>query len=435
MKNLRANDRKQINDIVTYGGGALLAMAAMTIPWMMFQGGGVEFLSVDSPDRLKEALFGPEPWVVSCYNASETVQPYLNKAAVKLAKTDIKVGVVDCYSKTSSGKILAKRIGLKRSKYLAGGKKLFFTGNGRKLNEIGANTARTPESIFAWANPLAALKIYRPATTAQFVKQCLKKSTCLAVVSDEKLEGYDLQAIKDVAAAHRSVSFALVTSKQAELQNTDLKMEGAGPYVQTFFKPEKGAKTDDDKKINTQVLDYTGAFTAAALGDFLNTAAAAAATPVTRAVILKTKTDPEAAKKKAEAAKKKRARKKARDAARKAARKDKKPSPKPKARPAPRKKVSIQDEREARRKMDEEMSNMLVDNEPAEEEAAGSGADADADAFDDADEDDEADADDGEEMVMEEMGGDEDDEYDDEDAEEIEEEEIEEEEIEEEEEE
>lgn len=41
---------------------------------------------------MKEALFGPEPWVVSCYNASETVQPYLNKAAVKLAKKDIKVG-------------------------------------------------------------------------------------------------------------------------------------------------------------------------------------------------------------------------------------------------------------------------------------------------------------------------------------------------------
>lgn len=253
------------------------------------------------------------------------------------------------------------------------------------------------------------------------MKSCAKKSTCLAVVTPQKLDDYSVSMLKDVARANRAISIAVINVAKAELQNTDINTEGPGPYVQAFFKPAKGEKTEEDepKKINSKVVDYSGAFTSSALSAFIGNAKPEDAKPITRAIILKTKADPVAAKKK-------RDRKKARDAARKASRKAKRdkapPSPKPKARPAPKKKITIEDEREARRRMDAEMNNVLVDDSaPAEDEVAAN--------------EDSAGEDDGAQDSIYEDFGDEDDEDGDEDDDEAEEIEEEEEEIEEEEEE
>ena len=171
---------------------------------------------------MKAVLFGEDPWVVSCYSASESVQPYLSKAASKLAKADIKVGIIDCKEKTSKGELMWRKLGLKKSKYLDGGKKLFFVGNGKKTSEISPNVARTPEGLLAWAGPLAALKIHYPATTTQFYQSCIKKARCLAIVSDGKASDYDQATIKEVAKAHRTTAFAFVNDKQATIQGTGI---------------------------------------------------------------------------------------------------------------------------------------------------------------------------------------------------------------------
>jgi hypothetical protein len=345
---------------------------------------------------MKDVLFGEEPWVISCYTPDESIQPYLGKAASKLSKADIKVGVIDCKEKTTKGEAIWRRLGLKKSKYLDGGKKLFFVGNGKKTSEISANTARTPEAILAWAGPLAALKIHYPATTTQFYQSCTKKSRCLAIMSDGKASDYDQATIKELAKQHRTTSFAFVNDKQAEITGTGIAEGASFPRVQLFHKPAKGSFTEPaegeekGEKIWTRVQTYDGSgLSASSLNSFLGSADPAGGLVVTKMVSLKSRVDPEAAKRKES----KRARKRAREKAKREAKKQRAEAMPKKKAPA-RRKLTIDDEREARRKMDAEMADIVQAEEVPEatEEPAAAGDTMEAedgeDSEDDADEED-----------------------------------------------
>jgi hypothetical protein len=47
--------------IVKIGGGALVAMAALTIPWMIFKGDGIEFLSMKKYVASQSLAPSPHP--------------------------------------------------------------------------------------------------------------------------------------------------------------------------------------------------------------------------------------------------------------------------------------------------------------------------------------------------------------------------------------
>jgi len=234
----------QIEQVVQYGVPVVVGMGALVLFSMMMPSGEVTQLSINRPDELKDALFGGEPWLVSCYADGDLVASEFKRASTRLKEHGIATGVVDCSSVLPSNKTIYKRLGLKaKEEDLLAGKRTFFVGNGRKAVEYDTSQANTENNFVNFARRYAELWLHQPRTAMEMERVCYKKKSCAVVLTNGKPGQNDLKAIKAVSKMNRLLPVVLIDIAKANFTGYTgpTPRSGETPKLSMFLKPESGS--------------------------------------------------------------------------------------------------------------------------------------------------------------------------------------------------
>lgn len=243
-----AGEAEQIQQIVRYGGGVMMAMVALTLPYLYFSAATIENLSVDDPEKIKEVFFGGEPWVVSCYEKNDKVLSFYQEASNKLQRHNVRMAVVNCKDTLPSGKTIKERMGMVGKTNMKLGRRIFFAGNGHKLKEYPKTGSKTTDALVDWSLKLAQLRVYQPATAKQFATACVAKKTCAVYMKPGKVEDWELKVMRSAAKQRRNYNFAVIDTERYALSGDGLPKE-KGPMVVLFNKPPKGHVEKDPEQV------------------------------------------------------------------------------------------------------------------------------------------------------------------------------------------
>mmetsp|Transcript_129770 Transcript_129770/g.225514 ORF Transcript_129770/g.225514 Transcript_129770/m.225514 type:complete len:453 (+) Transcript_129770:130-1488(+) len=148
--------------------------------WPLIVGSGIKVLDIKDTAKLKEVLFGGDPWLVYCVNnvtQSQRLPKVLEEGASSLkSNIGLRLGVLSCWEQTESGRSVAQRFKLKSSPPLA-----FVVANGNKprvLNMVGVSK---PEDIEKKVLPALKLDIHRIDSLKKWPKLCTSRRACIIV--------------------------------------------------------------------------------------------------------------------------------------------------------------------------------------------------------------------------------------------------------------
>mmetsp|Transcript_43103 Transcript_43103/g.93897 ORF Transcript_43103/g.93897 Transcript_43103/m.93897 type:complete len:438 (+) Transcript_43103:27-1340(+) len=143
-------------------------------------GSGIVPLDVQDSAGLKSILFGGDPWLIYCVNEQTSHQPLpkvLEDSASKLwSSIGIKVGTLNCWEKTSSGRSVAQRFKLRSSPPLA-----FVVANGNKPKTLTLQGSSKYEELERRISPALKLQTYRIDTLKKWSTLCTSRRTCVVV--------------------------------------------------------------------------------------------------------------------------------------------------------------------------------------------------------------------------------------------------------------
>eukprot|EP00931_Biecheleriopsis_adriatica_P078164 TRINITY_DN51630_c0_g1_i1.p1 TRINITY_DN51630_c0_g1~~TRINITY_DN51630_c0_g1_i1.p1 ORF type:complete len:424 (-),score=105.01 TRINITY_DN51630_c0_g1_i1:33-1304(-) len=148
--------------------------------WGFVVGSGVVNVDVQDTTKLKNVLFGGEPWLIYCVN-SDTVNYPLPRVVEDSAWTlwsnlRVSVGVLHCWDKTESGRSVAQRFKMNLKPPLA-----FVVANGNKPRSLNLAGISKTEDLEKRIKPALSLEIPRIDTLKKWPSLCTSRRSCVVV--------------------------------------------------------------------------------------------------------------------------------------------------------------------------------------------------------------------------------------------------------------
>jgi len=229
----REIEQEQIKQIVYRGLGLLTAIAAIVLPYTIFvSDGGVQYLSTNDLVQLKETFYGGQPWVVFCQKSGETLKETVTGSIEDMQKAGISVGIVNCTSQLPSGKTIAEKFKLSKTKPVTG----FLCVNGKKPVQLPKEAVKSSAALLKWAKPQSAVSIASIQHSADLRKRCLSEKVCALAVKNGVLSKQELIMFNKVANAQRNVKFAVLDTSEQEFSLAKSFPKGDGPFLVQFKK-------------------------------------------------------------------------------------------------------------------------------------------------------------------------------------------------------
>jgi|Transcript_83025 hypothetical protein len=201
-------------------------------------GNGITFLKVQDTAKLKEVLFSGEPWLVYCVNnetQSQRLPKVLEDSAWDLNRNiGLRVGVLDCWEKTDSGRSIAQRFKLRSSPPLT-----FLVANGNKPRPMGLQGVSKAEDIEKKAKPALVLEPYRIDSLKKWPSLCTSRRACI-VIGHKNTAQRDaaLNVIKPLMESNRALKIVTLDTSFWALKLDD-------GVLKTRPKQEKGSYRAD----------------------------------------------------------------------------------------------------------------------------------------------------------------------------------------------
>jgi hypothetical protein len=212
-------------------------------------GDGIVALDVHDTTKLKEVLFGGDPWLVYCVN-NETKDHRLPKVLEDSARSlqssiGLSTGVLPCWEKTSSGRSVAQRFKLRERPPLS-----FVVANGNKprtMNLVGVNKA---EDIERKAKPALKLETVRIDTLKKWPSHCTTRRACIVVGHKHQAQrDTAMNLIKPLMEKHRMLKIVTLDTSFWSLKLDDEVLKRRPPQVKGSYRAdvlclarEEGAK-------------------------------------------------------------------------------------------------------------------------------------------------------------------------------------------------
>merc|ERR1719410_559321 len=126
----------------------------------LFMGSGITTLEVGDTASLKQVLFAGDPWFIYCINndtRSYKLPDVLSESAWALKRRlGVRVGTLDCWEQTESGRSVAQRFKMNLKPPLS-----FVVANGNKPRVLNLGGLSDPEVLEKRIKPALELQIYR----------------------------------------------------------------------------------------------------------------------------------------------------------------------------------------------------------------------------------------------------------------------------------
>mmetsp|Transcript_96172 Transcript_96172/g.206351 ORF Transcript_96172/g.206351 Transcript_96172/m.206351 type:complete len:439 (+) Transcript_96172:46-1362(+) len=185
-------------------------------------GNGVTIIDVHDTAQLKAVLFSGEPWLVYCVNnvtQEQRLPQVLEDSAWNLKRNlGLRVGVLNCWDQTESGRSVAQRFKLKTSPPLA-----FVVANGNKprlLNLVGTSK---PEQLEKKVKPALKIETYRIDTLKKWPSLCTSRRACVVVGHRQNVQrDTALTVLRPLLESHRAVKVVTLDTSFWQLKLDDV---------------------------------------------------------------------------------------------------------------------------------------------------------------------------------------------------------------------
>lgn len=181
-------------------------------------GTGVVQLDISDTVRLKEVLFGGQPWLIYCVN-NETAKQRLPKVLEDSLSSlwsshSLQVGILSCWDRTSSGRSVAQRFKMRQTPPLA-----FVTANGNKPRIVGFTGVQRPEDLERKVKPALTLDTHKIDTLKKWPTYCTSRRTCVVVGHRHTAERETaLNVLRPLQTKHRAVKIVTLDTSFWELK-------------------------------------------------------------------------------------------------------------------------------------------------------------------------------------------------------------------------
>jgi len=221
-------------------------------------GDGITVLDVQDTAKLKDVLFGGEPWLVYCVN-NQTQNQRLPKVLEDSARTlsrniGLHVGVLNCWDPTESGRSVAQRFKFREKPPLT-----FLVANGNKPRTMNLPGVTKAEEIEKKAKPALKLETHRIDSLKRWPTHCTSRRTCV-VIGHKQVSQRDsaLKIIRPLMESHRSLSVVTLDTSFWSLKLDEEVLKRRPPQVKGSYRADVLCLNRDDgaKGNNTHHGDF-----------------------------------------------------------------------------------------------------------------------------------------------------------------------------------
>jgi len=207
-KDLTTKDKMIVGPLLVlglayYARGALAARSSAPV------------LNVSDAETLKSVFFSGDPWLVECTSAkrpSPAVFDVEKLMAAQPVASEVKLGLLDCGATLPSGKSTLERFKLQAPSGDAPLVLLFANQEARPAMATGA-IAASGASMLRWAKETSKPKVNKPQSSESLDKHCLKKKWCVLIMTAVSNPSESERAsISKLAKGLRDVRFVTVDS-------------------------------------------------------------------------------------------------------------------------------------------------------------------------------------------------------------------------------
>lgn len=177
-------------------------------------GTGVVPIDIEDTAKVKEVLFGGDPWLVYCFN-NETAMQRLPKVLEDhshdlRSSTGLRVATMACWDRTSSGRSIVQpnlAAGISgRFKLRANPPLAFVVANGDAPRIINLQGLTKPEDIERKAKPALEVKTHKIDALKKWSSLCTSRRTCVVVGHKQKAQlDTALNFLKPLLDSNRAV--------------------------------------------------------------------------------------------------------------------------------------------------------------------------------------------------------------------------------------
>jgi len=238
-KEAPASRGKQIGGCVAlcamFGAGAFQFLETMMGAMM---GNGVTMLELQDTVKLKEVLFGGEPWLIYCVT-NDTRKHRLPRVLEEHAHTvkssiGLNIGVLSCWDQTDSGRSIAQRFKLSLRPPLS-----FVVANGNKPSIVNLGGVSKAEDLERKAKLPLALSTNKISSLKDWPALCTTKSTCV-VIAYKQFQQRDsaLALITPMLTSHRSLKIVTLDTSFWSLKLSDSVMNRRPEQVKGSYRAD-----------------------------------------------------------------------------------------------------------------------------------------------------------------------------------------------------
>jgi len=215
----------------------------------LLMGSGITTLEVGDTASLKQVLFAGEPWFIYCINndtRSYKLPDVLVESASSLRRRlGMRVGTLDCWEQTESGRSVAQRFKMNLKPPLS-----FVVANGNKPRVLNLGGLSDPEVLEKRIKPALELQIYRIDTLKKWSSLCTSRRACVVIGHKQNAQrDTALNVLKPLQESNRGVKMVTLDTSfwqlklSPEVMATRTAKEGRGADVLCLAREDSGGNT------------------------------------------------------------------------------------------------------------------------------------------------------------------------------------------------
>jgi len=202
----------------------------------LVMGSGIATLEVGDTASLKQVLFAGDPWFIYCINndtRNYKLPDVLSESAWPLKRRlGVRVGTLDCWEQTQSGRSVAQRFKLNLKPPLS-----FVVANGNKPRVLNLAGISHPEALEKRIKPALALQIYRIDTLKKWSSLCTSRRACVVIGHKHNAQrDTALNVLKPLQESNRGVKMVTLDTSFWQLK--------LGPEVMATRTAKEGRGAD-----------------------------------------------------------------------------------------------------------------------------------------------------------------------------------------------
>jgi len=213
----------------------------------LFMGSGIATLEAGDTSSLKQVLFAGDPWFIYCINndtRSYKIPDVLSESAWALKRRlGLRVGILDCWEQTQSGRSVAQRFKLNLKPPLS-----FVVANGNNPRVLNLAGISDPEIFEKRIKPALALQIYRIDTLKKWSFLCTSRRACVVIGHKHNAQrDTALNVLKPLQDSNRGVKMVTLDTSfwqlklGPEVMTTRTVKEGGGADVLCLAREDSGS--------------------------------------------------------------------------------------------------------------------------------------------------------------------------------------------------